>query len=351
MAAGVSLPLVAFGLQTVLWPFIPPSPHLLFYPAVLLAARLAGARAGYVASAVSVVAVAYGFMPPVESLRIDSARDALELGIFFGVAVALSALVGRLRDAVARERAARIATDETWAMIAHDLKTPLSTIEMGSKQLAQRLMQGGGDLSRAARVIERSSGRALSLLQDAVDAVKLGEGAFRVEPGPCDLRELFAHVIEGASTLAAQGGVRLDMDVSTTRSVWCDEPRVAQVLQNLVVNALHFTRRGGSVSLVADDDDDAIRISVRDTGVGIAAEALGSIFDKHWTTGGGGSGLGLWIVQRIVEAHGSHVEVESALGVGSTFSFTLPALEDVRRDPRSLADEPPPESHDVVRAH
>lgn len=329
MIAALGLPIVAYVCQLLVWPFIPPSPHLFFYPAVFAAARIRGARAGYVATIASALLVAFRFLPPAASLTVELPRDMLELVIFVLVGVVMSATLGRLREALVRERAARIAADETWSMIAHDLRTPLSSIELGATQLVRRLSRGGGDLERAARIIERSSARARALLQEAVDAVKLAERALEVAPAPCDVRELFARVVEDVAPVAAQGGVRLDTDVATSHAVVCDEPRIAQVLQNLLANAVRFTPRGGAVSLVADDDGPDVRITVRDTGRGIPPEDVAAIFDKHWSKGGG-SGLGLWIARGIVRAHGREIEVTCPIDGGAAFSFTLPAVADDR---------------------
>jgi signal transduction histidine kinase len=329
LVTGIGLPAVAFVLQKLVWPFIPPSPHLLFYPAVILAARSAGTVAGIVATAVSVLSIAIGFLPPAVSLRIDGPRDVLNLTIFSFVSIVLSVTIGRLRMTLRREHAARIAADETWAMIAHDLRTPLGTIQMAAGQLTTRLSRAGGDLERAARIIERSSDRALHLLRDAVDTVKLGEGAFVVTPEACDVRELFAHVADAAQAAAVRSGVKLDTDVATKRAVICDEPRVAQVLDNLVSNALRYTPRGGAVTIVADDAGDGVRIRVKDTGQGIPSGDLKSIFDKHWS-GRGSSGLGLWIARSIVRAHGSELEVRSKEGAGTEFAFVLRSADDDR---------------------
>ncbi len=329
MLAALGLPLAALGCQRLVWPLIPPSPHLFFYPAVFAAARLRGARAGYVATFLSAGIVAFEFMPPALSLIVELPRDMLELVIFTVVGVAMSATLGRLAEALARERAARIAADETWSMIAHDLRTPLSSIELGATQLVRRLHRGGGDLERAAKIIERSSARARALLQDAVDAVKLGEHALELAPAPCDVRELFAHVLEDVATLATQAGIRIDTDVATTRALVCDEPRIAQVLQNLLVNAVKFTPRGGTISLTADDAGRDVRITVRDTGRGIAPEDVASIFEKHWSKGGG-TGLGLWIARGVVRAHGSDIDVELPEDGGTSLSFRLPSVTDDR---------------------
>jgi signal transduction histidine kinase len=104
-----------------------------------------------------------------------------------------------------------------------------------------------------------------------------------------------------------------------------------QVLSNLVGNALKFTPQGGEVTIGVERVGPAIGFSVRDTGVGIKAENLPRLFDRYWqerATRGAGAGLGLFIVKGIVEAHGGHISVESEVGVGTTFSFTIPLLQE-----------------------
>lgn len=323
VAVAVGAPAFAYVAQKLIWPFIPPSPQLLFYPAVFLAARLAGARAGYAASVLSALAIAYGFLPPA-GLAIEDARDLLDLGIFLSVSVAMSHAVGRLGERVAREHAAREAMKATWSMVAHDLKTPLSTIRMGSDLLATRT---DADVRRQAKIIERSSVRAASLVEDALDAMHLGDGALAIVPKACSIHDLVARVADEASVAAGRRGIRLETTVATSHStVFCDGARIAQVLANLLANAVRFTPAGGTVSVVAEDDDDAsgVRITVRDSGEGIAANDLSNVFVRRWTTGGG-HGLGLWIAQTILEAHARKLTVTSAAGQGTTFAFSLPA--------------------------
>lgn len=320
-AVAVAAPLVAYVAQKLIWPFIPPSPQLLFYPAVFVAARLAGARAGYAAGVVSVLAIAYGFLPPA-GFAIADASDALDLAIFLGVSTAMSHAVGKLAERVAQERAAREAMKETWSMVAHDLRTPLSTIRMGSDLLAHRT---DADVRRQAQIIERSSVRAASLVEDALDAMHLGDGALSIVPKPCEVRDLVARVAEEASVAAVRRGIQLETRVSTTHAtVLCDGERITQVLANLLANAVRFTPAGGTIAVVAEDDDDGVRITVRDSGQGIAAGDLANVFTKRWTTGGG-HGLGLWIAQTILAAHARKLTVTSTAGVGTAFAFSLPA--------------------------
>jgi signal transduction histidine kinase len=325
---------VAYVLQVVIWPFIPPSPHLLFYPAVFLAARLGGARPGYFATVLSTLAIAYGFLPPEGILVVEKASDALDLGIFFAVGIGISAALGQLRASVLRERtdalaarAAKATTDATWSMIAHDLRQPLSVITMGSTELGRKATSPA-EMEKMLRLIQRSTDRARELVDNALDAMRAEAGKLGVEPAPCDPRELCANALDAVLLVASRKGVAVESDVATRRPVLGDQPRLQQVLVNLLGNAVKFTPGGGVVSLYVDETPDGVTFSVRDTGPGIPASELDSIFTKFWSGAtGGGTGLGLWIACAIVEAHGARLDVESRAGAGTTFSFVLPFAE------------------------
>ena len=342
---------VAFVLQVAVWPLIPPSPHLFFYPAVFLAARIGGRGPGYVATTLSTLAIAYGFLPPEGLLAVAEPSDALDLAIFFGVGVGISIALGQLRSALRRERddarrarAAKQSTDATWSMVAHDLRQPLNVINLGSSELGRK-GSAPPDMEKMLRLIQRSTERARDLVDHALDAMRAAEGKLVVAPGPCDAGELCAHALDAVALLAAAQGVTLESDVATRRAIRCDQPRLEQVLTNLLGNAIKFTPRGGVVSVYADEVADGLRFSVKDTGCGIPPEELESIFTK-WSGGSGSSGtstgLGLWIACAILEAHGSQLTVESEVGQGTTFSFTLPFGAESRdaSEPVLLAERP-----------
>jgi signal transduction histidine kinase len=116
--------------------------------------------------------------------------------------------------------------------------------------------------------------------------------------------------------------------------VFCDRDRILQVLSNLIGNALAFTAPGGSITVELNRAADQVQYSVRDTGRGIPPEHLEHLFDRYWRAPESmrrGAGLGLYIAKGIVEAHGGTLFVESSLGVGSTFSFTLPTARAAAR--------------------
>ncbi len=345
---------VAHVAQLAIWSFIPPSPHLLFYPAVFIAARLGGRGPGYVATALSTLAIAYGFLPPEGLLAVANPSDGLDLAIFFGVGIGISIALGQLRTALRRERddadrarAAKQSTDATWSMVAHDLRQPLNVINLGSTELGRRGVVAP-DMEKMLRLIQRSTERARDLVDHALDAMRAAEGKLVVVPGPCDPGELCAHALDAVALLASGQGVILESDVATRRAVRCDQPRLEQVMTNLLGNAIKFTPRGGVVSVYVDEAPEGLRFSVRDTGRGIPDEELEAIFTKFWSGGDSstGSGLGLWIACAILEAHGSRLTVESQVGKGTQFAFILPC-DAVSRDATDAGSDygvPPPAS-------
>jgi signal transduction histidine kinase len=153
--------------------------------------------------------------------------------------------------------------------------------------------------------------------------------------------------MEMFATLATSKQVRLEQMVKTLGlAVEADHERVLQVFSNLVGNALKFTPRGGCVTLAAEPQGAMVRFAVLDTGPGIAPEHLPRIFDRFWkkdTSGTKGTGLGLFIAKGIVDAHGGCIWVESSIGQGTAFYFTLPIAE-------PAASQVPTEPHQA-RAH
>ena len=146
-----------------------------------------------------------------------------------------------------------------------------------------------------------------------------------------DISELVRQAASAAQAQAAAKGVAVSVDLpDKLPQVKIDYHRISQVLRNLLENAVAHTARGGTITVAARQQDECLEVSVADTGEGIPAEDLPNIFerfyrvDKSRARATGGSGLGLTIARRLVEAHGGRIEARSELGKGSRFSFTLP---------------------------
>ena len=154
-----------------------------------------------------------------------------------------------------------------------------------------------------------------------------GGGNLSIEREPFRLGSVLEDVVELMAPLADEAGVSLVLEPGPDRAVLGESARVHQVLANLIGNAVKFTPSDGRVSVCMDGDDVRTRVVVTDTGVGISPEHLETIFDPHVRVGSThtpGAGLGLAIAQRIVEAHGGDIGVESTVDSGTRFWFTLP---------------------------
>ena len=271
-----------------------------------------------------------------ESGRHYRPRDldvAQELAQMAALAIDNALLYKEARDA-ARSR------DEVMGFVAHDLRNPLLAISMSTA-----LLQGqrpDRDRERAVAAILDSAVQMDHLIGDLLDATRIEAGRLNVEPRPVEVSALFGEVMDTLEAQAHEMGLRMVVDLDPTLPpVLVDPGRGRQLLWNLVGNAIKFTPEGGTVRLTARPRDDVVQFSVSDTGAGIPADQIPRLFDRFWQSSRarkGGAGLGLTIVKGIVEAHGGRIWVESEVGVGSTFHFTLPTAEAEAR----VMEEPSP---------
>jgi PAS domain S-box-containing protein len=225
------------------------------------------------------------------------------------------------------------ARDEVLAVVAHDLRNPLSTILMTCSLLLDNAPPlEANDASSAERrplvLMRRAAERMQRLIQDLLDVKRLESGRLGVEPRAEMLGTVIAEAMDMLRPLADSNGLGLSDDVPANLPLTLiDPPRIQQVLSNLVGNAIKFTPRGGQVAVRAELLTDFVRLAVSDSGPGIAADQLPHVFGRFWqakATDRRGIGLGLAIAKGIVEAHGGQIWVESQLGQGSTFYFTVP---------------------------
>ncbi len=247
----------------------------------------------------------------------------------------------RLVRALERERAARAAAeaaigtrDDVLAVVSHDLRDPLSTIAMSAAlQLETPLPEPRRRDQLEA--IRRAAGRMDRLIGDLLDAAAIEAGRLSVVPAPTDVAPMLRECCEAFLEPAA--GKRQRLECRAERSVppvLADRGRVIQALGNLIGNAVKFTPEGGRITVRAEPAGKEVSFSVSDTGPGIPAGDLPHIFERFWQarrTGVAGAGLGLAIAKGIVEAHGGRIHVDSELGRGTTFRFTLPAAPAAER--------------------
>jgi PAS domain S-box-containing protein len=214
------------------------------------------------------------------------------------------------------------------AIVAHDLRNPLTNILIQAQLLRRRAPAPDQRSRNPAETIERSALRMNHLIQDLLDVTQMEAGRLAIERAWLPTGEVVAHAIEAQKWLAISRSLELRRDIHhDLPDVLADRDRLLQVFENLLGNALKFTEPGGRITLGARPRDGAVLFWVTDTGPGVAPEDLPHLFEWRWQAGGAahGAGLGLPIVKGIVEAHGGDIWVESVVGRGSTFFFTIPA--------------------------
>ena len=220
------------------------------------------------------------------------------------------------------------ARDQALSMVTHDLRNPLTAITLGTSLILDRLRPHDHALRTRLEDIENSAAVMDRLIQDLLDVTRIEGGGLRLTMAALEAGGLLETGAAQVRLAAAERGIRiLKVVPEPLPPIRADGSRILQVLANLLANALRFTPDGGRITLRAALRAGEMVISVEDTGTGITAEDVPHLFDRFWQgrqAAPGGAGLGLAIVKGIVEAHGGQVGVESRLGVGTTFSFTLP---------------------------
>jgi signal transduction histidine kinase len=231
--------------------------------------------------------------------------------------------------------------DEFVAVVAHDLRTPLTSI----RGYLELLIDGGaGELSeeqqRFLTVVDRNSKRLMQLVGDLLFLAQIEAGKLALELGEVDLDAVIADCLEAAKPMADEKGITLESSAERLPSMIGDRGRLAQVLDNLVSNALKFTGEGGTVTVRASSVEGNAVIEVEDTGMGIAPEEQEQLFDRFFRSPEAteraipGTGLGLTIAKAIVERHEGSIEVESVFGKGTTMRVLLPV-----RHPHRLPED------------
>ena len=220
------------------------------------------------------------------------------------------------------------ARDDMLGVVAHDLRNPLNTIVMGASTMLELLPESPPLLRNHAQIVRRAADRMNRLIQDLLDVRRIESGRLAVDPRSVTVALLVDETLEMLRPLAAAASLSLVTDLAPELPrVRADSGRILQVFSNLVGNAIKFTPVGGRITIGAMRLDDEVRFEIADTGPGIPAEQLPHVFGQFWQGLRGdrrGIGLGLAIAKGIVEAHGGRIWVESQIGEGSRFYFTLP---------------------------
>jgi signal transduction histidine kinase len=216
------------------------------------------------------------------------------------------------------------------AAFSHELRTPLTSIVSFIELLRGEADGLSEDGQHFLAIIERNADRLLRLIDDLLMLNRLEAGALPLELSQVSIGGLAAEAVRNAAPRAAKSGVTIHLDTGEGPPAPADPRRLLQVFDNLIGNAVKFSDSGGLVRVVTRWSRSTWRIDVSDTGIGIPPEEAAKLFgpfvrgSNARIAGLPGTGLGLSIVKGLVEMHGGHVKVESALGEGTTFSVFLP---------------------------
>ena len=270
-----------------------------------------------------------------ERLRADAAT---EKGRTHHQASAKSSaeLLSQEQERHQKTKAALTTREEFLAIVSHDLRNPLNNISMAT----QNLLEDPEAVQEIASSINRSAGEMLRLIEDLLDIERIAVGKLTLHFKEHDVSEIVKQAVGQLQGAAASKGLTLEAkDQDVCDHVVCDRSRVMQVLSNLIGNAIKFTPAKGRicVSCQRTGPEGEVQISVSDTGEGIAPEKIKTIFERFsqiHNQDRRGIGLGLYIAKMMVEEHPGRIWVESKLGEGSTFHFTLPRRSGAIREPK-----------------
>jgi two-component system, chemotaxis family, sensor kinase Cph1 len=233
---------------------------------------------------------------------------------------------------LARANRAVRARDDLVAIVSHDLRNPLSAIQMQTALLLRSSEttedESAQRLHRSMERIQRAIDRMGALITDLLDLAKIEDGRFELSPRPEHVRDVIDESLLVVRPLAEAKRIKLREDLAASALASVDRERLFQVLSNILGNAIKFTREGGTIEVRTNREGDELSVSIADEGPGIPEEAMKHVFDRYWQAPGSrratGSGLGLYIAKGIVEAHGGRIWVERAPSGGAKFAFTIP---------------------------
>ncbi|MBD2437982.1 response regulator [Nostoc sp. FACHB-110] len=234
-----------------------------------------------------------------------------------------------LRDVTERKQIERM-KDEFVSVVSHELRTPLTSIHGSLGMLTSGLLKPDSEQGkRLLQIATDSTERLVRLINDILDIERIESGKVKMERETCNLEDLIQSAVNVMQPLAQKAQVNLSVSSLSVR-LWADPDRIVQTLTNLLSNAIKFSPPGETVNLEIQPQQDEVVIQVKDQGRGIPADKLDSIFERFQQVDSSdsrnhdGTGLGLAICKSIVQQHGGQIWVESTVGEGSTFYFTLP---------------------------
>ncbi len=221
--------------------------------------------------------------------------------------------------------------DKFFSIIAHDLKSPFNSI-VGFSEYLVELVKGKNyeKIGGIANMILQSTNKAMGLLTNLMTWAQLQSGRMEYNPEYFEMTTLIKEATLLLNVIAGQKYIIIENEIMTNHQIYADKEMISTVLRNLISNAIKFTNNGGVININAEENTENVKISVSDNGIGIASDDLKKLFDitevltTKGTAGETGTGLGLLLCKEFIEKHGGKIWIESEVGIGSKFVFTLP---------------------------
>lgn len=262
-----------------------------------------------------------------------------------GAFVVLAGAVGLAGGAVARQSRLSQMKSDFVSNVSHELRTPLSSIRVFGEYMRLGRVTRAEKIQEYGEYIEAESRRLTQLINNILDFSKIESAEKQYHFCPTDVLELVEHTVAGFEMPLRDSGVAIAFTARGARPplLLLDKDAIAQVLMNLLDNAVKYSNGRKDLEVSVEGRPSHVRVSVRDHGIGIPAAERKKIFEKFYRVASGlvhdvkGSGLGLSIVAHVAKAHGGHVEVESEVGEGSTFTIVLPLVTEA--EPETLVGE------------
>jgi len=236
-----------------------------------------------------------------------------------------------LREGRQRLKELNATKDRFFSIIGHDLKSPVNNILGLSDLMLEQLKNGDYDgMEEYTKMINHSSRKAIDLLSNLLTWARSQTGSITYQPEPVNLKNLVDGTIDLVRDSAARKSITLENRIPEDAELIADPVMLELIMRNLISNGIKFTPEDGSVKIAARENQDETAILVEDSGVGISNEAMKKLFrpEYNYSTKGTkkevGTGLGLLLCKEFVAIHGGEIDVESNVGEGSTFSFTIP---------------------------
>jgi len=243
------------------------------------------------------------------------------------LAATLDDMAARLQGAQERERQIEATRRDLVTAVSHDLRTPLASLRAMVEAIDERVVDDPESMRRYAQQMRRSVRQLGAMVDDLFELAQLDAGAIETETRRARLGEVVSSAVATVGLQAEEKGLSLVAELNGADDALCS-PRLARVIQNLLVNAVRHTPADGSVRIEARLAADALEVAVADTGEGIAPQDLARVFDPFFRADparqGAGAGLGLALAKRIVEALGGEISAESEPSHGARFAVTLP---------------------------